>query len=260
MNRQTLVQVAAVAAALTVVSIGSATAASQITSKHLATGAANHRVIKDGGVKATDLSPGIRAKVNRPNHTVYVTGFGGVVNPFPGDEAGLAMTGEGAEFGPFATGGGCNAGTDFARLVFHGLDGKPLGAVNQLDYSGMTQSADNTSGVGSLSMRIVTDGVGTGDYPNNKFVFSPNTQPGADQNADTRGEVKTYLTTLGFWRLNDDAGEGPDSPWKTIIAGHEGEHITKVDVLLGCEAGTNLRGVVRELQANGTDYVLGSIG
>ena len=257
MNRRTLGQGAAVAVALTVVSIGSATAASQITSHDLATGAANHRVIQDGAVKGSDLTPSIARKLGR---TVYVTRFGHLVNPFPGDEAGLAMTGEGAQFGPFATGGGCTPGSDFARLVFHGLDGKTLGAVHQLDYSGTTQSAENTAGVGSLSMRIVTDAAGSNGYPNNKFVFSPNTQPGADQNADTRGVVKTYLTTLGFWRLNDDEGSGPDSPWKTIIAGHEGEHITKVDVLLGCEAGTNLRGVVRDFQANGIHYVLGKVG
>jgi len=229
---------------------GTAVAASQNTS----------RDIKDGAAHRVDHSAGVHRGHNE-SHVVYVKRFGSLVAPYPGDEAGLQMTGEGAQFGPFANGGGCdNPGTDYARLVFHGLDGKPLSAIHQLDYSGITQSDDNTSGVGSLSMRIVTDEPGTGGYDFNKFVFSPNTQPGADQNADTRGVVKTYLTTFGFWRLNDDAGVAPDSPWTTIIQSHETEKITKVDVLLGCEAGTDLRGVVRSFQANGTSYVLGKIG
>ena len=230
----------ALAAALIAVSIGSATAASQVTA-----GAANHQQI--------DLAATVQPKVNN-NHVVYVTNLGSTVNPYLGDEAGITMTGEGAQLGPFPDGGGCTTpGTDFARLVFHPLDGKTLASIHQLDYSGMTQSTDNTSGVGSLSMRIVT---GAG----NKFVFTPNTQPGADQNADTRGVLKTYLTTFGYWRVNDDAGAGPDSPWSSIIADHQSETITKIDVLLGCEAGANLRGVVRTFQANGTEYVLGRIG
>ena len=52
-----------------------------------------------------------------------------------GDEAGVKLTGDGVQFGPFANGGGCaNAGTDFARLDFSGMNGQPLSSLKNLVY------------------------------------------------------------------------------------------------------------------------------
>lgn len=257
---------------------GTATAASQITSRQLADGAATSRVIRDDTIRARDLNDRVRTKLNEAgtpgpqgpqgpagpsgdSHNVYVQSLGTTFTVPASDADGIKVTGEGAQFGTFANGGACdNPGTDYARLAFHGLDGMRLKDVDQLDYTGWTTSSDNTSGVASLTLRITTDHAGDNGYPFNKFVFSPNTQPGADQNADTRGQVKTYLTTLGTWRLNDDAGNGPDSPWAHFVAQNGTETITKVDILLGCQAGMDLTGVVRSVQANGTNYVLGKIG
>jgi hypothetical protein len=70
MHRSTIVKGAAVGVALAAVSVGSATAASQITAHDLATGAANSRVIKNDSVHARDLAP----KVNRRINTDALTG------------------------------------------------------------------------------------------------------------------------------------------------------------------------------------------
>ncbi len=243
--------------------------------------------VKDGSLKARDMTPQTILKFSKPgpkgaqgpegpagpagpmgpagdSHITYIQNFDTVVNPVSaGDANGLAMTGEGAVFGPFANGGGCStAGDDYARLQFHGLDGVKLSDISQLDFTGLTTSDNNTSGVGSLTMRITTDHAGSNGYPKNRFVFSPNTQAGPDMNADTRGQVKTYLTTLGSWRLNDDAGERPgdEAAWSNWVAQNGTEHVEKIDILLGCQAGDNLTGVVRSIQANGTTYQLGKIG
>ncbi len=65
MNKGTIVKVAAIAAALVGVSVGSAAAASQITANGLATGAANHRVIANGSVHQGDLAPGVKGLLHR---------------------------------------------------------------------------------------------------------------------------------------------------------------------------------------------------
>ena len=236
-----------IALAFTAGSLGSAEASSLIGSKD----------IKDGGVHRVDLSNGINRQLDR---TVNVTKFGGVVAARDGDQAGLHMTGDGVQFGPFADGGACsNPGTDFARMNFNGLNGKKLHDVHQLDYTGWMVSSDNTGGVGSLTMRIYLKG-GT-----DRLTFSPNTQFNTPADyADSQGEVHTWLVTHGTLRLNDDAGDNPagELPFKHWAAASQNgnERIDHVDVLLGCQSGHALQGVVRSVQANGTDYDLGRLG
>jgi hypothetical protein len=259
--KKNLITIAAATGILLMGGVSGAVASGQIGSSD----------IRNGGIHLADLSPSLKHQLHRDSdghHTVFVTHFDRVVQAAtPADLSGLHMTGEGAYFGPFANGGGCDtAGTDYARLVFNGLNGRRLDQVHQLDYTGWTNSDESTSGVGSLTMRIFTNGPGGGVDNNagfSKYTYSPNTQPGVDQNADTRGVVKTYLTTLGTWRDNDDAGSDPagEMPWSQWVSSTNGaERITKIDILLGCQAGTNLQGVVRSIQANGTTYQLGRIG
>jgi len=189
-----------------------------------------------------------------------VTQFGSVVAPRAGDGSGLHMTGEGAHFGPFVNGGGCEtAGVDYARLNFNRLNGKPLSAVHQLDYTGMMLADNDTGGVGSLTMRIALNGGG------DRLTFSPNTQYNTPADyAFKQGEVHTWVTTMGTWRLNDDpgndpSGELPFSHWADVNQ-HGNDVIDHIDILLGCQAGQNLQGVVRTIQANGVSYVLGKVG
>jgi hypothetical protein len=240
---------AGIAALVIATSTGTAVAGSLITSHD----------IKDGAVHKIDLSQGVQNNLH-PNHTVYLTHFGGVAVRHPGDGAGLHMTGEGAHFGPFADGGGCTtAGADFARLNFNGLNGKSLSAVHQLDFTGLMVADNDTGGVGSLTMRIYLNGGA------DRLTFSPNTQYNTPADYSfTQGEVHTWLTTMGTWRLNDDAGNNPAGElpfthWASA-AQNGNDKIDHIDILLGCQAGANLQGVVRSIQANGTDYVLGRIG
>jgi hypothetical protein len=258
--KKNLITVAAATGILMMGGVGGAVASGQIGSND----------IKNGGVHLADLSPSLKHRLHRDaseRHTVFVTHFNNVVKPNSADTSGLHMTGEGAYFGPFANGGGCTtAGQDYARLVFNGLNGKRLDQVHQLDYSGQMTADDDTGGVGSLTMRVYTNGTGGGVDGNvgfSKYTFSPNTQfnQPADY-SDAQGQVHTWLTTVGTWRDNDDAGSDPsgEMPWSHWASVNGAERITKIDILLGCEAGTNLQGVVRSIQANGTTYQLGRIG
>lgn len=224
-----------------------------------ASGLIGSKDIKDGGVHRVDLSNKVQRGLHA-SHVTYVTRFGSIVAPRASDISGLRLTGEGAQFGPFANGGGCDtAGADYARLDFHGLDGKSLSQVHQLDYVGMMLADNDTGGVGSLSMRITLNGGA------DRLTFSPNTQYNtpADYSAK-QGEVHTWVTTMGTWRLNDDAGSDPagEKPFSHWANGsvNGNDPIDHIDILLGCMAGQNLQGVVRNIQANGTDFVLGKIG
>src|SRR4051794_4409525 len=99
-----VVGIAAVGITAIAVLSGTAVAASQNTS----------RDINVGALPGVHQNAGAHRGFNE-SHVVYVKRFGSLVAPFPGDEAGLQMTGEGAQFGPFLNGGGCDTpGTDFA--------------------------------------------------------------------------------------------------------------------------------------------------
>src|SRR5689334_668236 len=176
-----------------------------IESQDLATGAVNGRVIQPGSVHRGDLSDGVRTKMsnakrNGPkgdSHTTYVDDLNGLVKARTGDEAGLEMTGDGVQFGPFANGGGCSTpGVDYARLDFSGLNGKKLSALNQLDYTGWYVADTDTSGVGAPTMRVFFQGHGVGgdgSDQENRLTFSPNTQFNKSFNYDdSQGAVHTW--------------------------------------------------------------------
>jgi hypothetical protein len=168
------------------------------------------------------------------------------------------MTGDGVQFGPFADGGDCTPGTGLARLDFSGLNGQPLSALKSLVYRAQYIADNDTSGVGSPTMRVFFEGT-TGGTPN-RLTFSPNTQFNNPVNYDIgQGEVHEWIVTSGTVRFNDDAGADPagEAPWSSFMAAHGTKLITNINILNGCQAGTNLRGIVREVDVNGQHYEFG---
>jgi len=265
------------AGALTLCATTGAVAGSMITSQNIkdhtiasqdmATGSVNSRVLQNGAVHPRGLAAGLLAQIKHgkgpkggDSHTSYVDDLDGLFKARTGDEAGLTMTGDGIQFGPFANGGGCdNAGTDFARLDFSGLNGKKLSSIDQLDYTGWYVADNDTGGVGAPVMRVFFEGEGSDGTPNH-FTFSPNTQFNKSFNYDdSQGAVHTWLVTHGTVRYNDDAGNDPagEKPWTEWASAFPDAEITNINVLNGCQAGTNLTSVIRSVQANGHTYVLG---
>jgi hypothetical protein len=269
------------AGALTLCATSGAVAGSMITSQNIkdrtiasqdmATGSVTSRVLQNGAVHQRGLAAGLRAQLKKGNgpkgdaHTTYVEDLHGLFTARAGDEAGLAMTGDGVQFGPFANGGGCdNPGDDFARLDFSGMNGTKLSDLDQLDYTGWYVADNDTSGVGAPTMRVFFEGTGTGgdgqaDEPN-RLTFSPNTQFNKPFNYDdSQGAVHTWLVTHGTVRYNDDGDSSPagEKPWSEWVSQFGDAKITNINILNGCQAGANLTSVIRSLQVNGENYVLG---
>ena len=270
------------AGALTLCATTGAVAGSMITSQNIkdhtiasqdmATGSVNSRVLQNGAVHQRGLAAGLRAQIKQgkgpkggDSHTSYVDDLHGLFKARAGDEAGLTMTGDGIQFGPFPNGGGCdNAGTDFARLDFSGLNGKKLSSLDQLDYTGWYVADNDTSGIGAPVMRVFFEGTGTGGDgqadEENRLTFSPNSQFNKSFNYDdSQGAVHTWLVTHGTVRYNDDGGNTPagEKPWSYWAGQFPNAKITNINILNGCQAGTNLTSVIRSVQANGHTYVLG---
>jgi hypothetical protein len=269
------------AGALTLCATSGAVAGSMITtqnikdhtiaSQDMATGAVNSRVLQNGAVHRRGLAAGLLARINQGKgpkgdaHTTYVDDLHGLFTARDTDVAGLKMTGDGVQFGPFANGGGCDtAGTDYARLDFSGMNGKKLSTLKQLDYTGWYVADNDTSGVGAPTMRVYFEGTGTGgdgqaNEPN-RLTFSPNTQFNKSFNYDdSQGAVHTWLVTHGTVRYNDDGDVSPagEKPWTYWVAQYPDAKISDINILNGCQAGTNLTSVIRSLQVNGHTYVLG---
>jgi hypothetical protein len=269
------------AGALTLCATTGAVAGSMITSQNIkdhtiasqdmATGSVTSRVLQNGAVHQRGLSAALQAQIKQgkgpkgDSHTTYVEDLHGQFKARPGDEAGLTMTGDGVQFGPFANGGGCdNPGADFARLDFSGMNGKKLSSLDQLDYTGWYVADNDTSGIGAPVMRVFFEGTGTGGDgqadEDNRLTFSPNSQFNKSFNYDdSQGAVHTWLVTHGTVRYNDDGGnsQAGEKPWSYWAGQFTDAKITNINILNGCQAGTNLTSVIRSLQVNGHTYVLG---
>ncbi len=72
------------------------------------------------------------------------------------------------------------------------------------------------------------------------------------------GVLHGWDVTKGTVRYDDDAGNGPDSPWQVIAAEHADEIISGIYVTVGFSAGTNLTGCLRTLGVNENVFLLGS--
>jgi hypothetical protein len=266
-----LVTVAACATVVALIGAGAGYSASTITSKD----------IKDNTIKIKDIKPGTVDKLK--GHT-GPTGPQGPQGPSGGsnvsqvknlngqwtaratDVAGLKMTGDGIQFGPFASPGACAAdGVDYARLDFSGLNGQPLSSLKNLVFRGRFLSDTDTSGAGSPAIRVFFSGTGTGGdgVPNepNRFTFSPNTQFNNPLDYQiTQGETHEYVVTSGSVRYNDDPGNTPsgEKAWSVWASQFPSATISNINILGGCSAGTNLSILMREAQVNGQHYEFGS--
>ena len=162
----------------------------------------------------------------------FVTELGG---EFAVTNSSAKLTPDGVKFGPYADGGA--AGGSFH---YDGLNGSPLSAISKLFYTA-SYSTDNDTTVGVPYLRVFLAG-------GHDVIFSPNTQPSPETSED---KMHHWDVTSGMVRYDDDAGDGPDSPWATVVAAHGSEAIDGIYVSFGFAAGTNLHGLLRTLGVNG---------
>lgn len=284
----------AVVAAATVIALaagGGAVAGSLITSKDIQdrtiTGADLHKnavktqKVKNGTLKIQDLNKKAQDALKKTgpagpqgpkgpqgpqgpsgaSDVTQVTNLNGAWKARATDTAGLTMTGDGVQFGPFADGGGCaTPGAEFARLDYSGLNGAALSSLRNLAYTGWYVADNDTSGVGAPTIRVFFSGEDGAGTPN-RLTFSPNTQFNKSFNYDAeQGEVHEWLVTHGTVRYNDDAGSNPagERLWTYWASQFPGATISNINILNGCQAGENLTSVIREVQINGQHFEFGS--
>jgi hypothetical protein len=232
--------------------------------------------IKNGTIKRKDLSKRVAGQLGQGargpagpqgpagpaggSHVTQVTDLNGVWKARPADVSGLKMTGDGIQFGPFADASQCSVpGQDYARLDFSGLNGKKLSSIDNLVYYARYLADADTSGIGAPYLRVFFEG--TTDGQANHLTFSANTQFNTPTNYDIgEGEFHEWVVTSGTVRFNDDAGSNPagEKPWSTFMAAHGDKLVTNISITQGCGAGTNLSGLLRWAQVNGTTYQFGS--
>jgi hypothetical protein len=234
------------AAAVIALAAGSGAVASSLVTSHdikdgtirsvdISDGAANHRVIRDGGVRADDLGPGLSSRLA---HDAYVTALG---HKFHATNSSVRLTPDGVSFGPYADGG-----ADGGSLRFNGLNGKKLNDVKSLVYYMRYTSTGDSGGVGVPYLRIFLNNDA------NDAIFSPNTQ---SPDADTaEGPFHEWVATSGSWRFEDDAGNGPDESFKQLLAAHGTDTISGIYISTGFSNGQNLSALLRSLEVNGTTY------
>jgi hypothetical protein len=264
--------VVAGAAVIALIGAGAGYSAATITSKD----------IKDKTIKIRDLRPGTVKKLKGqtgpqgpqgpggPAGVTQVKALGGPWVARATDVAGLKMTGDGIQFGPFANPGACAApGTAYSRLDFSGMNGQALSSLKNLVMRAQYTSDTATNGVGVPAVRVFFEGQGAQDggatLGDNRLTFSGNTQFGTTStpsgvNYDIgEGSVHEWIVTSGTVRLNDDGGNVPsaEAPWSSFMAANGTKKITNINVLGGCSAGTNLRILLREMQINGHHYEFG---
>jgi hypothetical protein len=266
------VTVVAGAAVVALIGAGAGYSAGQITSKD----------IRDQTIKIKDMRPGTVKKLkgqagpagpvgpSGPSNVTQVKALGGPWLARATDVAGLKMTGDGVQFGPFANPGACaTAGTSYSRLDYSGMNGQALSSLKNLVMRAQYTSDTPTSGVGAPTVRVFFEGQGPQDggatLGDNRLTFSGNTQfsqtstpPGVNYDIG-EGSVHEWIVTSGTVRLNDDGGNVPaaEAPWSSFMAANGAKKITNINVLGGCSAGTNLRVILREMQINGQHYEFG---
>jgi hypothetical protein len=266
-----VVTVLAGATVVALIGAGAGYSAGTVTSKDIQNQTIKIRDIKPGAVKKLrgQVGPqgpqGPAGPVGGSNVS-QVKNLNGPWQARASDVAGLKMTGDGIQFGPFTSPGTCTTdGVDYARLDFSGLNGQPLSSLKNLVFRGRFLSDTDTSGVGSPAIRVFFSGTGTGGdgVPNepNRFTFSPNTQFNNPLDYQiTQGEMHEYIVTSGSVRYNDDGGNLPsgEKSWSYWASQFPAATISNINILGGCSGGTNLSILVREAQVNGQHFEFGS--
>lgn len=262
--------VVAAAAVMGMLGGGVGFAAATIGSVDIVDGGVRSVDIKDNTVKLKDIGKRAQNKLKGqagPAGPAGPSGSGetvvtqiGPALPFDGTNASVSLTPDGFEWGPYA-----DAGSAGGSICWKGLNGQPLTAIKSMSYnvrySGTGVNGNNagsTQGFASPYLRIYlasNDGVAPPDGPNqNRIIFSPNTQS-PDPDLD-EGEFNEYVVTSGGVRFQDDGGNGPDSPFATVVAAHPGETIQDdICISQGFSAGDNVNGLLRWWEINGTKYV-----
>lgn len=264
--------VVAGAAVVALIGAGAGYSAGEITSKDIKNKTIKIRDIRPGTVKKLrgQTGPAGPAGPVGPANVTQVKVLGGQWVARATDTAGLKMTGDGIQFGPFANPGACaGAGTAFSRLDFSGMNGLPLSSLKNLVVRAQYTSDTPTAGVGAPAIRVYFEGQGPQDggptLGDNRLTFSGNTQfangsTPPNTNYDIgEGSVHEWIVTSGTVRLNDDGGSVPaaEAPWSSFMAANGTKKITNINVLGGCSGGTNLRIILREMQVNGQHYEFG---
>jgi hypothetical protein len=209
-----------------------------IRSVDLHSGAANHRVIKDGGVHASDLRPGLAAKLRRNVYVKALTGHFRATNPS------VSMTPDGIAYGPYADGGAAGG-----SVKFTGLNGMKLSDLKNLAYYMRYTATGDTGGVGVPYLRIFLNN------DQNDAIFSPNTQSPDPDIAE--GPFHDWVATSGSWRYDDDPGNGPDESFAQLVAAHGNDTISGIYISTGFTSGNNLSSLLRWMQVNGVTYNFG---
>ena len=168
---------------------------------------------------------------------------GGLPSGFFVTNNSVGMTLSGIMFGPYADGGAAGG-----SLYYGGLNGHRLSEITELVYRAMySTDDDNEVGVPYLRVFLNDDA--------NDVIFSPNTQP----SKETAEEVfHVWNVTAGTVRYDDDAGNGPDSPWATVVAAHGNDVISGIYVSAGFSAGTNLSAFLSDLTVNTKEFHFGA--
>jgi hypothetical protein len=86
-------------------------------------------------------------------------------------------------------------------------------------------------------------------------IFSPNTQPNPQTSENA---THTWDVTEGTVRYDDDAGNGPDSPWDDVVAAHGNQVISGIYVSAGFSAGDDLRAWITDLAVNDKQFHFGA--
>jgi hypothetical protein len=249
----------------------SATAATLITGKQIKNGSITGQDIKRGSINAARLAPGLQDKIGDrgPAGAKGDKGDTGTAGPkgdegekgdkgdkgekgdkgqdgpftyvneltgaFAATNASVGITPDGVEFGPYPDGGAAGG-----SLYYSGMNGKTLGDIQKLLYTA-SYSTGNDTDVAVPYLRVFLDDDA------HSVIFSPNTQPAKDTAEDV---LHQWNVTGGTVRYDDDAGNGPDSPWATVKAAHAGEVISGIYVSAGFTAGTDLTALLRTLWVN----------
>jgi hypothetical protein len=226
---------------------GGAVAASLVTSHDIQDGtirsvdvhdgAANHRVIKDGGVHASDLRPGLISHLSSTRQIKTLTGRFHATNPS------VSMTPDGVEFGPYADGG-----SEGGSIRFNGLNGMNLSDVKNLVYYMRYTATGDSAGLGVPYLRIFLNSDA------DDAIFSPNTQlPDPDI---AEGPFHEWVATSGSWRYDDDGGNTSES-FADLVAAHGNETISGIYISQGFSGGQDLSSLLRWMQINGITYHFG---
>jgi hypothetical protein len=221
-----------------VCSAASAGAAALITGADVKDGSLTGKDIKDGSLAKGDLDGNVRDALS-----IRVTG-GLPTQTFKASNDTVKNTKDGVEFGPYADGG-----AEGGSVCTSVLNGDPFSDVKHLAFEARYTATGDTGGVGVPYLRVFLVN------NNHDAIFSPNTQA-PDPDID-EGPFHTWVATAGSWRYDDDAGNGPDSPFAQIRSDHATEKISKICVSVGNSAGTNLSGLLRTLEVNSKDYSFG---